>query len=257
MIIWKWILLENKYFDSVLSEMQEVINEGGFKVEGNYLKSETKSVKIEYFEERQIYQIAIADIVADVEGDYKVLSSWLFDDSQTARDAQSVGIDFAEALRKELGIAKKNKAIGNAIDLPTAQGSDSDVNGLAKKMLDIFPALKDEYKAHIAHYGNFLYLNFYGEHLIPRLVRLFEEGTPKQIKKFYNTILDFYVQGDNDTINTVVVILAAAAYKNDTVTAKIREMLFENKHFLNSFNMFLPFFDKNKKLLAALIKEYK
>ena len=89
--------------------MQEVINEGGFTVEGNYLKSETKSVKIEYFEERQIYQIAIADVVANVEGDYKVLSSWLFDDSQTARDAESVGMDFADALRKELGIAKKNR----------------------------------------------------------------------------------------------------------------------------------------------------
>lgn len=247
--------MENKYFDSVLSEMKEIIDEAGFKVEGNYLKNESKSVKIEYFEDRQIYQIAIADVVADVEGDYKVLSSWLFDDSQTARDAESVGIDFSDALRKELGIAKKNKSIAN-VDLPSAQASaDNDINAFAKKMLDIFPALKDEYKAHIAHYGNFLYLNFYGEHLIPRLVRLFEEGTPKQIKKFYNTILDFYVDGDNDTVNTVVVILAAAAYKNDTVTAKIREMLDSNKHFLTSFNMFLPYFAKNKKLKSTLIKE--
>lgn len=247
--------MENKYFDSVLSEMKEIIDEAGFKVEGNYLKNESKSVKIEYFEDRQIYQIAIADVVADVEGDYKVLSSWLFDDSQTARDAESVGIDFSDALRKELGIAKKNKSIAN-VDLPSAQASaDNDINAFAKKMLDIFPALKDEYKAHIAHYGNFLYLNFYGEHLIPRLVRLFEEGTPKQIKKFYNTILDFYVDGDNDTVNTVVVILAAAAYKNDTVTTKIREMLDSNKHFLTSFNMFLPYFAKNKKLKSTLIKE--
>ena len=87
------------------------------------------------------------------------------------------------------------------------------------------------------------------------MVRLFEEGTTKQIKKFYNTIIDFYVEGDTETINTLVALLAAAAYKNDNVTAKIREMLSVNSHFLNSFNMFLPFFAKNKKLLAALIKK--
>lgn len=247
--------MENKYFDSVLSEMQEIIKQADLKVEGNILTNDTKSVKIEYLEDKQIYQMSIANIEDGNVGEYKQLSAWLFDDSQTAKDAESVGIDFADALRKEFGIVKKNSYANNAIDLPTAQkGSDYDINALTKKMLDIFPALKDEYKTHVAHYGNFLYLNFFGEHLVPRVVRLFEEGTSKQIKKFYNTILEFYVQGDSATINTVVVILAAAAHKNENVTAKIREMLSQNKHFLNSFNMFIPFFEKNKKLLNTLIK---
>ena len=121
-------------------------------------------------------------------------------------------------------------------------------------MLDVFPALKDEYKAHVAHYGNFLYLNFFGEHLVPRIIRLFEEGNRKQIKKFYDVIEDFYIKGDSATINTIVALLAAAAYKNDAVTAKIKETLADNKHFLNSFVIFLPFFAKNKKLLYALVK---
>ncbi len=248
--------MENKYFDSVLAEMQEVIKEANLKLDGNILKNDTKSVKIEYNDEKQLYTIAVADIDGDTVGDYKQISAWLFDENQTAKDAAAVGIDFADALRKEFGIAKQKRAVNNLIDLPTAQkGIDNNINALTKKMLDIFPALKDEYKAHVAHYGNFLYLNFFGEHLVPRLVRLFEEGTTKQIKKFYNTIADFYVQGDNDTINTIIALLAAAAYKNDNVTAKIREMLSGDKHFLNSFNMFLPTFAKNKKLMAALIKK--
>ncbi len=248
--------LENKYFDSVLAEMQEVIKEANLSLDGNILKNNTKSVKIEYIEEKQLYTIAVADIDAENVGEYKQISAWLFDDSQTAKDAAAVGIDFAEALRKEFGIVKQKKSVNSLIDLPTAQkGIDNNINALTKKMLDIFPALKDEYKAHVAHYGNFLYLNFFGEHLVPRMVRLFEEGTAKQIRKFYNTIVDFYVQGDNDTINTIIALLAAAAYKNETVTAKIREMLDGNKHFLNSFNMFIPVFAKNKKLLATLIKK--
>ena len=76
----------------------------------------------------------------------------------------------------------------------------------------------------------------------------------KQIKKFYDVIEDFYIKGDSATINTIVALLAAAAYKNDAVTAKIKETLADNKHFLNSFVIFLPFFAKNKKLLYALVK---
>ena len=248
--------LENKYFDSVLAEMQDIIKEANLKIEGNILKNETKSAKIEYLEDKQLYTISVADVNGDEIGEYKQISAWLFDDTQTAKDAAAVGIDFSDALRKELGVEVKHTRVNTLIDLPTTQkGNNSDINALTKKMLDVFPALKDEYKAHVSHYGNFLYLNFFGEHLVPRMVRLFEEGTAKQIKKFYNTIVDFYVEGDNDTINTVVALLAAAAYKNDTVTTKIREMLNENKHFLNSFNMFIPFFAKNKKLLEALIKK--
>lgn len=248
--------MENKYLEQIIAEMQGIIKDAGLKVEDNFLKNDTKSIKIERSEETKLYTIAIADVDGENIGEYKQISAWLFDDNQTAKDAIAVGIDFSDALRKELGIAEQKPVVNSLVDLPTAKkGSDSGINALAKKMLDIFPALKEEYKAHVAHYGNFLYLNFFGEHLVPRLVRLFEEGTTKQIKKFYNTILDFYVEGDNDTINTLVALLAAAAYKNETVTAKIREMLADNNHFLSSFNNFLPAFSKNKKLLAALIKK--
>ena len=248
--------MENKYFNYVLAEMQEVIKEANLTVEGNILKNESKSVKIEYIDEKQLYTISIADINGDEVGEYKQLSAWLFDDTQTAKDAAAVGIDFTAALRKEFNIEIKNARVSNLVDLSATQkGTSPDIKALTKKMLDIFPAIKDEYKAHVSHYDSFLYLNFFGEHLVPRMVRLFEEGTTKQIKKFYNTIIDFYVEGDTETINTLVALLAAAAYKNDNVTAKIREMLSVNSHFLNSFNMFLPFFAKNKKLLAALIKK--
>ncbi|MBO5090748.1 MAG: hypothetical protein J6C27_07575 [Clostridia bacterium] len=248
--------MENKYLEQIIDEMKGIIKDADLKVEDNILKNDTKSIKIERSEETKLYTIAIADVDGENIGEYKQISAWLFDDNQTAKDAVAVGIDFSDALRKELNIAEQKPVVNSLIDLPTAKkGSDSGINALTKKMLDIFPALKEEYKAHVAHYGNFLYLNFFGEHLVPRLVRLFEEGTSKQIKKFYNTILDFYVEGDNDTINTVVALLAAAAYNNDAVTQKIRDMLADNNHFLNSFNNFLPAFAKNKKLVAALIKK--
>jgi hypothetical protein len=128
------------------------------------------------------------------------------------------------------------------------------VTGFAKKMLDVYPTMKEEYKEHIAVYGNFLYINFFGESLVPNLKNTFENGSKKQIKKLYDVFEDAYLKGDKDTVNILVAVLCAAAYKNENITAAIREMLEVDKHFLASFDNLLPIFHKNKKLANALIK---
>lgn len=246
--------MDNRYFENVIKELEPLFAENGITEKDGVFVSENKAISVNYNEQRQMYTLSVADITDGNIGEYKEINSWLFDDSQNAKDAASVGIDFANSLRKEFGI--KHTRLANAnVELPTAvKGDVMNISGFAKKMLDIFPALKDEYKNHIAVYGNFLYLNFFGEFLVPRLVRLFEEGTKKQIKKFYDVVEDAYVKGDKDTVNTLICVLAAAAYKNEKVTNEIKEMLSQNSHFLNSFENFVPAFSKNKKLLSALIK---
>lgn len=246
--------MDNRYLENVIGEMQPFFDENGIKSNGDSYSSDNKSIIVKYDDDRQMYTLSVADIDEDGIGEYREINSWLFDDSQNAKDAQSVGIDFVASLRKELGI-KHKRISNNQIDLPTAaKGDNYNVSAFTKKMLDVFPALKDEYKGHIATYGNFLYLNFFGEHLVPRLVRLFEEGTKKQIKKFYDVVEDAYAKGDKDTVNLIVALLTAASYENKEVNVAILEMLSENKHFQNSYTMFIPFFAKNKKLKSALIK---
>ena len=63
-----------------------------------------------------------------------------------------------------------------------------------------------------------------------------------------------YVKGDKDTVNILLAVLCAAAYKNEVVTGEIRTMLSENMHFLASFENLLPVLPKNKKLFKALVK---
>lgn len=216
--------------------------------------NEVKSVLVNYDDARQMYVLSVADIEDGNTGEFREINSWLFDDSQNARDAESVGIDFVNSLRKEFGI-KSTRSADITIQMPSAS-KDGNVNidTFTKKILDVFPALKDLYKAHVTKYGNFLYLNFFGEHLVPRLVRLFEEGTKKQIKKFYDIWENAYNKGDKITVNVTVAVLAAAAHNNEKVTAAIKEMLVENAHFLASFENFIPYFEKNKKLQNTLLK---
>lgn len=248
--------MDNKYYENVINEIKPFFSENGFIESDGVFSNESKSVTVSYDQARQMYLLNVADIEDGNVGEFREINAWLFDDSQNASDAAAVGIDFTVSLQKEMGIKYRRTSSVTSVELPTAS-KDGTVNiySFTKKMLDVFPALKEEYKNYIATYGNFLYLNFYGEYLIPRLVRLFEEGTKKQIKKFYNIIENSYAKGDKDTVNATVIILVAAAYNNDKVTASIEEMLAANPHFLNSFKTIIPFFAKNKKLKNALIKE--
>ena len=163
-------------------------------------------------------------------------------------------MDFVVSLRKELGI-KATRTATAIVDLPTASKDGSmNVTGFAKKMLDVFPAIKDDYKEHISLYGNFLYINFFGEYLVPQLKNLFTNGNKKQVKKLYDVLEDVYVKGDKDTVNIMIAVLAATAYNDSVCTEAIENMLIDDSHFTQSFKSFLSTFKSSKKLFSALVK---
>lgn len=248
--------VDNRYYENLIEEMKPFLEEHSFKGEEiGIFSNSAKKIAIAYNEAKQTYTLSVADIDEQGNsGDFREVNAWLFDDSQNAKDAAAVGIDFVNSLRKELGV-KIKRAVNNDIELPTASKSGAmTVTGFTKKMLDVFPVLKDEYKEHIAVYGNFLYINFFGEKLVPLMKELLATGSKKQIKKLYDVFEVAYVKGDKDTVNIMVALLCAASYKDDNVTESVRNMLAEDTHFLTSFNNFIPQFAKNKKLLSALIK---
>lgn len=245
------ILLDNRYIGKVLEEMQPLFDEQGFKaVKNGEYKREDRSVLVEYDDARQMYVLK----TAEADGEYTEISSWLFDDSQTERDAGSVGIDFTETLRERLGV-KKNARAERIIDMPTAQKDGADIATFAKKMLDVYPQLKEPYRAHIAKYGNFLYLNFFGEHLVPQLHSVLYAGNKKDIKKVFSVFESTYITGDKDTVNAMLAVIAAAVCDDNAAQENLSNTLAENTHMLKAVTELIPQIKKNKKLSAALLKK--
>ena len=250
------VFLDNRFDEQVLNEMRPFLEEHAFEEIGNGMfRNPEKTVVVKYDLERQMYTLSIADNEDGTSGEFKEVNAWLFDDTQNAKDAVAVGIDFISSLRKDMGIKITRNASATEVELPGISKSGSvTVTGFAKKMLDFFPTLKEQYKIHIAQNGNFLYLNFFGEFLIPQLKGVLLSGNKKQNKKLFDLLKDLYAHGDKDTVNTVIAVLCAAAYEDDTSKTVILEALDDDKHFLSSFANFLPVFSKNRKLLAALVK---
>lgn len=248
--------MDNRYFENVIKEMQPFFDQNGFKEIDGVYKSDKKVASVEYNDERQMYILKTADIAEDGSYELAEANAWLFDNSQNSKDAEAVGIDFTSTLKAELGIKHTRSATAaSAVDLPTASKDGAyNVTAFTKKMLDVFPVLKDEYKAHVARYGNFLYLNFFGEKLVPQIKAVILENNKKNVKKLFDVFQNAYLQGDRDTVNTVVAVIAAACVGDDKVKENVIAALGENKHFIDSLTQFIPVISSNKKLSAALLK---
>ncbi|MBO4692913.1 MAG: hypothetical protein J5659_00765 [Clostridia bacterium] len=242
--------MDNRYIGKVIEEMSPFLAENGFhkKAENEY-ESEKCSILIEYDDARQMYILK----KAEPEGEYAEISAWLFDDSQTERDAVSVGIDFTETLSENLGV-KKNSRLAAAVDMPTANKDGADIGTFAKKVLDVYPQFKEPYRAHIQKYGNFLYLNFFGETLVPQLKQTLASGDKKAIKKIFTVFDSTYITGDRDTVNAMLACIAAASLDDDNAKKNLAETLRDNNHMLRAVAALSERLKTNKKLSAALIK---
>lgn len=242
--------MDNRYIGKVIEEMSPFFDEHGFKKTGDSeYRNEKAAVLIGYDEARQMFTLNMTD----ENGEYKEISAWLFDDSQTEKDAVSVGIDFTETLSDSLGV-KKNTRAQSAIDMPTASKDGSDIATFTKKVLDVYPQFKEPYRAHIAKYGNFLYLNFFGETLVPQLNNTLKSGDKKAIKKIFQVFESTYITGDKDTINAMVAVIAAATIDDTAAQESLNKTLEENKHMLNAVTSLAPKIKSSKKLSAALLK---
>ncbi len=246
--------MDNRYLDIVVNEMAPFLEENGFKLQenGSYL-SDKKAVAVEYSEERQMYILKMADVEDGKATEMLEACAWLFDDSQNAKDAEAVGIDFVSTIRDNLGI-KRTRSAAAQVELPTASNGNYNISAFTKKVLDIYPQFKDTYKEHVAKYGNFLYLNFFGETLVPQIKTVLSENNKKSVKKLYEMLENGYVQGDKDTVNAIVACVAAACLDNETVTVNAQAMLEADTHFKKSVTEFTKALAKNAKLKAAFVK---
>lgn len=246
--------MDNRYLSNVIAEMKPFLDENGFTAESeNVYVSENRKIEVSYNEARQMFVLSCADKGEEGFGEMRELTAWLFDDSQTAKDAESVGIDFVDTLRSSMGI-KAKKFTGAAVELPTAsKNGGMDITGFAKKVLDIYPKLKDPYKEHIEQYGNFLYVTFFADNLVPCFIESLQDGNNRAKKKIFDLCESTYIKGDKETINTMIACLAAACYKDEKAKAAIMDMLSADTHLKSSVESLIPMLT-SKKLKATFLK---
>ena len=248
--------MNEKCYFAVIAEMKPFFDSQGFVKSGDVFKNEQYEVKIWYDEEIKCFKLGLAQIEGDVTGELAVLENWLFDETQTEKDAVAVGVEFTDTLRSKLGI-KKTAARGGAADISlplTEKGESVNILTLTQKLLAIFPEKKETYKESVAKYGKYLYVDFIAGEFVPEIKELLasEKSNKKQIKKLFDMLSETYVDGDKTTADMIVALISAAIFGDENLTAAATPYFSENQHLKTCVNELTTELKINRKLRAAL-----
>ena len=212
--------MNSQVLERILEQLKGVIETSGFNAneDKTEFKNEKLAFKISHDAEKKLLLLDIAAVDEDgAVGEYTNASSWLFENEEDLRDADSAGMDFFDTIKGRLGLKNTRINRNGEIAMPSKEksGNSFNVEAFCAKMLAIYPQLKDEYKNHITEYGTFLYVEFFKTHIVPLIEKLLDENNKKSFKKVFPVLDDVYINGDRTAQNVVVGIVLCGAVKDN------------------------------------------
>lgn len=174
--------------------------------------------KLEVSDQKIYLKCTLAKTEMAVENDFSQESVSLFEeDSLRDQDIRSMSNEFGENIEKfySAGQPKKSK-------LPTPVSKNAAKSGsvyydtvtLGARISQIYPELKDEYKANIEKYGEFLVEDFFLNHGNACIIDTIRENNPQKMRKLFNCLNEIYNDGTNE-VQGVVVITILGSLRND------------------------------------------
>ena len=168
-----------------------------------------QAYQVIYREENRVFELQSAELEESGEfpEDWDTVSTYLFDENSTEKDAKSVGLDFAETLEEKLGIRKKKQSPAYYAP-PKAPKNANNLDRFTQRFLALFPAYKENYSRMMERYGQFLPDTFFAETAAPLMIDLLRQGDKKALTKFFDLLNTFYMDGNaqvRSIINATIV----------------------------------------------------
>lgn len=212
---------------------------------------EKGKVRVLFNEDKIRLLVGEKDAKSEDDSDYTLLVSFLLIlDEYELRDVKSTANELIENLEDAYSpkqIAKRQQNIkAQATVSRSAVKSGSllyDPATLAIRLASLYPELKDEYKAHIGIYDEFLCEDFFVNKVNPRVFATIKENNPQRMKKLFGILNEIYADGTNEVQDVIVVTMLASfnyegemlqnvlKYVSDTV---VEPFVRVNKHLKSS-----------------------
>lgn len=209
-----------------------VQSEGESQYAALYTSAET-AYMVTFLDDKKQVQLRHCRVTDGVpDNEWYTLSTWMFDDATDAeKEANSIGNDFVDTLtkpvRKKTAIKKKKSEDGNADPL-----------FFCKRMVNIFPELKEEIKSEEDCYYPFRGATFVKASVVPKINNLLLTGSKAEIKKLGDLLSNQYNNGDLDTrsiITMVVLNSIDSQQKEEKLEEYLSDDLSKSRKFANGF----------------------
>lgn len=227
--------MDQKAYDRIMEAIAPFLQEKELtpRKDGDveYFSNGQKAVQVIYDEQGKLFVLQQAVLEEGKPVKWERLSTWLYDEQSTERDAASIGADFEDTLRYAFGIRTSWEG---EVSLPGkgAPGQDPGVEAFTNRFLAMFPQYKDAYKENVSRYGTFLYDRFYSLYGVQALRQLLETGTKKQCDRFFGLLDEMYCKGDRAVSTCIVYSLLAQACVEDPGLWEKAAPYLENRKFL-------------------------
>lgn len=133
---------------------------------------------------------------------WKSISTWIFDpDNDGSKEIRSIGNDFVDSLS-----ANKPK-ISNKSKKKNNDEGNADPKFFCKRIMNIFPELKEEIWAEEDGYNPFRGVTFSEEHIVPKINELLASNNKQLITKLANVLNAQYSAGDMDTRSIITIVV--------------------------------------------------
>lgn len=159
--------------------------------------------------------------------EFNTISRSLFDaESYDERDAKSLANEINDEITS---LFKSRKKVDlDKIKMPKAVSRTKAKNGvvsydtdsLANRFATLYPDMKDDIRANIAQYGEFLPETFFMEKGSARIIDVIANGSETDVKKLFKMLNEVYEDGTNE-VQDIIGVTILGEMKND---AKLMEV---------------------------------
>lgn len=185
-------------------------------------KNDKKAFTVSYDETKKQFLLLTAPVSDGTVGEgWDPASSWLFDETGTERDATSIGNDFVDTMRDQLSLKEKTRALSATGPAKTRAGEEVTIEGLAQKILAVYPTLKEPYAENVERYGEFLYAEFFSRYAAPAVRETLKKNDRKKCAKLFDLLSDAYCDGVQETRAAITVLILAGAVDGDEELKKV------------------------------------
>lgn len=219
----------NQAFDIISAKVEGVLFPRGFQKHGVADTDKEKTVLytgsvaysiVYYFDKKRIVLRSCAMQGDEPDNAWKTIATWLYDEeTDSAKEAENIGEDFAETIRgpKQIAVQQKKKNKNENGE------QSSDPLFFANRMIAYFPELKDEVAYEKAHYTSFRGVTFAEEKIAPKFLDFVSKADEKNLAKFSKNLNDLYDTGDLDVKGIITYILLNSIESDELFEGVISE----------------------------------
>lgn len=198
------------FMDSIADKVAAVIEPQGYQKQtvdstkdyAALFLGESNAYMVMYNSKKKLVALKVCGITdGEPDNQWKSMNTWIYDpETDGTKEANSIGNDFADALSvnkpRQIRSKKKNSDDGNA-----------DPKFFCKRMVNIFPDLKEEIWAEEDGYNPFRGVTFVESKIVPKVNALVKTGNKSQIEKLGTLLSTQYSNGDLNTRSIITVVL--------------------------------------------------